>query len=110
MTQSKKQASKSLKCLICGEMGYLVHENRKKYRRTQKYQQGKLVTTKYSTNRKRNVIYRIIHKDNIHCYLGVIGGKHSHILSLIINQYRAIAEYEKVLREGARFTENRPSN
>jgi len=101
----KKKASKTLKCPICGEMGYLVYENRKKYRRKERMQQGKFVTTKYTTNRKRRSIFRVIHKDNSHCYLGVIGGKHSHILSLIINQYRAIAEYEKVLREGARFTD-----
>jgi len=76
----KKKASKRLKCPICGEMGYLVYENRKKYSRKERYQRGKefgsgkWVTTTYTTNRKRSLIFRVIHKDNSHCYLGVYMG------------------------------------
>jgi len=107
----EKKASKKLKCPVCDEMGYLVYENRKKYRRKERYQRGKefgtgkWVLTKYSTNRVRRLIYRVIHKDNSHCYLGVIGGNF-----LLSNIQRATAEYQKVLREGARFAEEQGSN
>ena len=77
----KKKATKRMKCPVCGEMGYLVYENRKKYRRRERYQRGKefgtgkWVTTTYTTHRKRSPIFRVIHKDNSHCYLGVYMGK-----------------------------------
>lgn len=112
----EKKASKTLKCPICGEMGYLVHENRKKYRRKQIFRRGKefgtgkWVTTKYSTDRVRRTIFRIIHKDNSHCYLGVIGSKHDHILSRASILHKATAEYDKVLREGAKFAGDQASN